>query len=96
MNQCHIARHLRTHTHSQAAQEAADHTEPEDANVRRMNTSIKLNRIIREHSKNAQLVMMSCPGVPSDDVTGYRYLEFIEVGRMSVSSIRSLFLTGAD
>ncbi|EDQ91239.1 uncharacterized protein MONBRDRAFT_6305 [Monosiga brevicollis MX1] len=52
-------------------------------NVRMMNTSVKLNRMLMEHSKNASLVLINLPDVP---VTGAEdldkatdYLEFVEV-----------------
>ncbi|CAD1480049.1 unnamed protein product, partial [Heterotrigona itama] len=39
---------------------------PDEGNVRRMHTSIKLNEVIVKKSKNAQLVILNLPGPPRD------------------------------
>ena len=51
-----------------------------EANLRRMNTSVKLNAIIRERSEGADLVLLNLPGVPDDvEDSGTNYMEFLEV-----------------
>ena len=60
-------------------QAAAEVRSAHEVNLLRMNTSVKLNAIVREHSKDAQLVLMNCPGVPDDASDGYNYMCFLEV-----------------
>ncbi|XP_016953338.1 solute carrier family 12 member 6 isoform X2 [Drosophila biarmipes] len=54
---------------------------PDEFNVRRMHTAIKLNEVIVEKSQDAQLVIMNLPGPPRE-VRAEResnYMEFLEV-----------------
>ncbi|TDG40461.1 hypothetical protein AWZ03_013123 [Drosophila navojoa] len=54
---------------------------PDEFNVRRMHTAIKLNEVILEKSQDAQLVIMNLPGPPRE-VKAEResnYMEFLEV-----------------
>ncbi|XP_017839242.1 solute carrier family 12 member 4 isoform X2 [Drosophila busckii] len=54
---------------------------PDEFNVRRMHTAIKLNEVIVEKSQDAQLVIMNLPGPPKE-VRAEResnYMEFLEV-----------------
>lgn len=47
-----------------------------------MNTSVKLNSIIRQNSKDSQMIFLNLPGVPTaaaEASAGERYLEFVEV-----------------
>ena len=52
-------------------------------NVRRMNTSVKLNRIIHEHSKDANLILLNLPGAPQECASSYdaamSYMEYVDV-----------------
>ena len=43
--------------------------------VLRMNTAVRLNQRVREHSQQAQLVLLNCPGVPDDSGAYMCYLE---------------------
>lgn len=54
---------------------------PDEGNVRRMHTSIKLNEVIVKKSKNAQLVILNLPGPPRDTKLEREsnYMEFLEV-----------------
>ena len=52
---------------------------PSQMNALRMNTSVRINRIVREHSREAQLVLLNCPGVPDDATDGHDYMSFLEV-----------------
>lgn len=55
----------------------------ESHNVRMMNTSVKLNRIIQEHSKDSSLILINLPGLPDGYATDMdaasSFLEFVEV-----------------
>eukprot|EP00050_Salpingoeca_kvevrii_P022245 m.123428 g.123428 ORF g.123428 m.123428 type:complete len:1034 (-) comp9648_c0_seq5:1260-4361(-) len=55
---------------------------PQESNLRRMNTSVKLNKLIHEHSHDAEMVILNLPGISrkqGEDDLGYDYLEYIEV-----------------
>ncbi|XP_017890566.1 solute carrier family 12 member 4 isoform X2 [Ceratina calcarata] len=54
---------------------------PDEGDVRRMHTSIKLNEVIVKKSKNAQLVILNLPGPPRDTrmERESNYMEFLEV-----------------
>ena len=70
--------------HERSTQLPTDTTLPQDASpsqtsVLRMNTSVRINCIVREHSKEAQLVLLNFPGVPDDATDGHDYMTFLEV-----------------
>ncbi|XP_018328608.1 solute carrier family 12 member 4 isoform X2 [Agrilus planipennis] len=54
---------------------------PDEANVRRMHTAIKLNEVIVNRSHDAQLVILNLPGPPKDTKLEREsnYMEFLEV-----------------
>ncbi|XP_012150143.1 solute carrier family 12 member kcc isoform X3 [Megachile rotundata] len=54
---------------------------PDESDVRRMHTSVKLNEVIVKTSKDAQLVIINLPGPPRDTrmERESNYMEFLEV-----------------
>ncbi|XP_055934757.1 solute carrier family 12 member 7-like isoform X2 [Argiope bruennichi] len=52
---------------------------PDEANVRRMHTAVKLNEVITSKSQDAQLVFINLPGPPKIKAGEENYMEFIEV-----------------
>ncbi|XP_054710276.1 LOW QUALITY PROTEIN: solute carrier family 12 member 4-like [Uloborus diversus] len=52
---------------------------PDEANVRRMHTAVKLNEVIVARSHNAQLVILNLPGLPKGYPIKANYMEFLEV-----------------
>ncbi|XP_065827831.1 solute carrier family 12 member 6-like [Oscarella lobularis] len=52
---------------------------PTEDNVRRMNTSVKLNEIIMQKSHDSKLVVLNLPGPPSASSDAENYMEFLEV-----------------
>lgn len=52
---------------------------PDEANVRRMHTAVKLNEVILSKSNEAQLVVINLPGPPKIRAGEENYMEFIEV-----------------
>ncbi len=52
---------------------------PEQLTIHRMNTAVKLNRLMRERSMNADLVMVNCPSVPTDPEGQANYVGFLDV-----------------
>ncbi|XP_051176249.1 solute carrier family 12 member 6 isoform X5 [Leptopilina boulardi] len=64
----------------EASKEATQLT-PDEGNVRRMHTAVKLNEVIVNKSHDAQLVILNLPGPPRDTKLEreYNYMEFLEV-----------------
>ncbi|XP_060553505.1 solute carrier family 12 member 4-like isoform X2 [Ruditapes philippinarum] len=57
-------------------------TEPDEKNVKRMHTAVKLNELIQMNSKGSQLVIVNLPPPPkaSDgEIRSLQYMEFLEV-----------------
>lgn len=54
---------------------------PDEDNVRRMHTAVKLNEVIQAKSRDAQLVILNLPGPPRDTKIEREsnYMEFLEV-----------------
>ncbi|XP_060047087.1 solute carrier family 12 member 7 isoform X2 [Erinaceus europaeus] len=52
---------------------------PDQSNVRRMHTAVKLNSVILDKSQDAQLVLLNMPGPPRNRQGDENYMEFLEV-----------------
>ncbi|XP_068057243.1 solute carrier family 12 member 7-like isoform X1 [Anomalospiza imberbis] len=52
---------------------------PNQSNVRRMHTAVKLNGVVLNKSQHAQLVLLNMPGPPKNRKGDENYMEFLEV-----------------
>ncbi|XP_059419721.1 solute carrier family 12 member 7-like isoform X2 [Carassius carassius] len=52
---------------------------PDQSNVRRMHTAVKLNDVVVNKSQGAQLVLLNMPGPPKNNGGDENYMEFLEV-----------------
>ncbi|XP_075339875.1 solute carrier family 12 member 7-like isoform X2 [Odontesthes bonariensis] len=52
---------------------------PNQSNVRRMHTAVKLNEVVVKKSKDSQLVLLNMPGPPKNMKGDENYMEFLEV-----------------
>lgn len=52
---------------------------PNQSNVRRMHTAIKLNEVVVNKSQGAHLVLLNMPGPPKNRGGDENYMEFLEV-----------------
>ncbi|KAK2511365.1 Slc12a7 [Columba guinea] len=52
---------------------------PNQTNVRRMHTAVKLNGVVLDKSQHAQLVLLNMPGPPKNRKGDENYMEFLEV-----------------
>ncbi|XP_066231154.1 solute carrier family 12 member 7 isoform X8 [Saccopteryx leptura] len=52
---------------------------PNQSNVRRMHTAVKLNGVVLNKSQDAQLVLLNMPGPPRSRQGDENYMEFLEV-----------------
>uniref|UniRef100_A0A671NRQ8 Solute carrier family 12 member 7-like n=1 Tax=Sinocyclocheilus anshuiensis TaxID=1608454 RepID=A0A671NRQ8_9TELE len=52
---------------------------PDQTNVRRMHTAVKLNEVVVNKSQGAQLVLLNMPGPPKNKGGDENYMEFLEV-----------------
>ncbi|XP_042638888.1 solute carrier family 12 member 7 [Orycteropus afer afer] len=52
---------------------------PNQSNVRRMHTAVKLNGVVLSKSQDAQLVLLNMPGPPKNRQGDENYMEFLEV-----------------
>nr|KAF6442286.1 solute carrier family 12 member 7 [Rousettus aegyptiacus] len=52
---------------------------PNQSNVRRMHTAVKLNGVVLGKSQDAQLVLLNMPGPPKNRQGDENYMEFLEV-----------------
>nr|XP_023481656.1 solute carrier family 12 member 7 isoform X2 [Equus caballus] len=52
---------------------------PNQCNVRRMHTAVKLNDVLLNKSQDAQLVLLNMPGPPKNRQGDENYMEFLEV-----------------
>nr|UQS87553.1 solute carrier family 12 member 4 [Rhamdia quelen] len=52
---------------------------PDQSNVRRMHTAVKLNEVIVNKSHDARLVLLNMPGPPRNPDGDENYMEFLEV-----------------
>ncbi|XP_069821992.1 solute carrier family 12 member 4 isoform X2 [Dendropsophus ebraccatus] len=55
------------------------HLKPDQSNVRRMHTAVKLNEVIVTKSHDAKLVLLNMPGPPKNTDGDENYMEFLEV-----------------
>ncbi|XP_056382421.1 solute carrier family 12 member 4 isoform X2 [Hyla sarda] len=55
------------------------HLKPNQSNVRRMHTAVKLNEVIVTKSHDAKLVLLNMPGPPKITDGDENYMEFLEV-----------------
>ncbi|XP_063573420.1 solute carrier family 12 member 4 isoform X8 [Pongo abelii] len=55
------------------------HIKPDQSNVRRMHTAVKLNEVIVTRSHDARLVLLNMPGPPRNSEGDENYMEFLEV-----------------
>ncbi|XP_059361739.1 solute carrier family 12 member 6-like isoform X1 [Carassius carassius] len=80
---------LRSNTHTHTASASACSTpegfrdmlniRPDQSNVRRMHTAVKLNEVIVNKSHDARLVLLNMPGPPKNPEGDENYMEFLEV-----------------
>ncbi|XP_016537056.1 solute carrier family 12 member 7-like isoform X2 [Poecilia formosa] len=52
---------------------------PNQSNVRRMHTAVKLNEVVKKKSKGSELVLLNMPGPPRNKKGDENYMEFLEV-----------------
>uniref|UniRef100_A0A4W3K0E6 Solute carrier family 12 member 7 n=1 Tax=Callorhinchus milii TaxID=7868 RepID=A0A4W3K0E6_CALMI len=52
---------------------------PNQSNVRRMHTAVKLNEVVVNKSQDARLVLLNMPGPPRNKQGDENYMEFLEV-----------------
>lgn len=52
---------------------------PDQSNVRRMHTAVKLNEVIVNKSHEARIVLLNMPGPPKNQEGDENYMEFLEV-----------------
>ncbi|XP_064129954.1 solute carrier family 12 member 4 isoform X3 [Loxodonta africana] len=55
------------------------HIKPDQSNVWRMHTAVKLNEVIVTRSHDARLVLLNMPGPPKNSEGDENYMEFLEV-----------------
>lgn len=69
------------HTNSILEENSKPPKTPDEGNVRRMHTAIRLNEVIVNRSHDAQLVILNLPGPPKDTKMEREsnYMEFLEV-----------------
>ncbi|EGD80722.1 solute carrier family 12 member 6 [Salpingoeca rosetta] len=78
-----VAEAVADRSRADAAHGAVRADRPLTDNVRRMNTSVKLNRIIQQHSHDARLILLNLPGAPKECADSYdaamSYMEYVDV-----------------
>ncbi|XP_049826721.1 solute carrier family 12 member 4 isoform X2 [Aethina tumida] len=69
------------HKTNSISEEKSSTITPDEGNVRRMHTAVKLNEVIVSRSHDAQLVVLNLPGPPKDTKAEREsnYMEFLEV-----------------
>ncbi|XP_077083530.1 solute carrier family 12 member 6 isoform X2 [Siphateles boraxobius] len=74
-----------THTHTASCCSTPEgfrdmlNIRPDQSNVRRMHTAVKLNEVIVNKSHDARLVLLNMPGPPRNTDGDENYMEFLEV-----------------
>lgn len=51
---------------------------PKEKNLRRMNTAVKLNQLVKDRSSGTQLLVINLPGAPEDEHDWLHYMEFLD------------------
>ena len=51
-----------------------------EENLRRMNTAVKLNQLVKDRSKGTQLLVINLPGAPADESDWLHCILFTPVG----------------
>jgi len=51
---------------------------PKEKNLRRMNTAVKLNQLVKDRSTGTQLLVINLPGAPTDENDWLHYMEFLD------------------
>eukprot|EP00045_Choanoeca_perplexa_P015249 m.187508 g.187508 ORF g.187508 m.187508 type:complete len:1029 (-) comp16929_c0_seq1:129-3215(-) len=64
----------------------------ESHNVRMMNTSVKLNRIIQENSKDSSLILINLPGLPNDSTDMEAATSFLEFADVLTEGLKRVLL----
>ncbi|XP_068092571.1 solute carrier family 12 member 7 isoform X2 [Hyperolius riggenbachi] len=74
-----IAEKHKIKEHNAAGYRDLFNMKPNQSNVRRMHTAVKLNEIVVNRSQYAQLVLLNMPGPPKNKQGDENYMEFLEV-----------------
>ncbi|XP_061521820.1 solute carrier family 12 member 7 isoform X2 [Phycodurus eques] len=72
-------RHRNRECNSNVAMRDLFNMKPNQSNVRRMHTAIKLNEVVVNKSQGAHLVLLNMPGPPKNRGGDENYMEFLEV-----------------
>ncbi|XP_061661920.1 solute carrier family 12 member 7 isoform X2 [Syngnathoides biaculeatus] len=72
-------RHRNRECNSNVAMRDLFNMKPNQTNVRRMHTAIKLNEVVVNKSQGAHLVLLNMPGPPKNRGGDENYMEFLEV-----------------
>ncbi|KAJ7360572.1 hypothetical protein OS493_015680 [Desmophyllum pertusum] len=51
---------------------------PKEKNLRRMNTAVKLNQLVKDRSTGTELLVINLPGAPAEESDWLHYMEFLD------------------